>query len=102
MCSFTVEPQCGFVLSPLISDRNQVKAEYLMSLETSDSLLEEVGAQLLASGAYSKPEAVLQAIDAVSSSEVANVSVLTMDTFIIDRIFMHVHSLYFVLLQYSI
>lgn len=78
------------------SHRNQVKAEYLMSLETSDSLLEEVGAQLLASGAYSKPEAVLQAIDAVTSSEVANVSVLTTDSFIINRIY------YFIFLNYSI
>lgn len=73
-----------------------MKAEYLMSLETSDSLLEEVGAQLLASGAYSKPEAVLQAIDAVTSSEVANVSVLTMESFIMNRIY------YFIFLNYSI
>lgn len=56
-----------------------MKAEYLMSLEATEGLLEEVGAQLLASGAYGSPEAVLQSIDSITSSDVVNVSVPTMD-----------------------
>ncbi|XP_062388057.1 cytochrome b-c1 complex subunit 2, mitochondrial [Sardina pilchardus] len=62
----------GLSAEDLARAKNQVKVEYLMSLETTEGLLEEVGAQILSSGAYSKPEAVLQAIDAVDSSAVTN------------------------------
>lgn len=55
--------------------RNQVKSEYLMSLESSDSLLEEIGAQALNTAAYQLPEAVLQAVDAVTHDDVIMVSV---------------------------
>lgn len=54
--------------------RNQVKAEYLMSLEATEGFLEEMGAQLLTTGAISTPDAALQGIDAVTASDVANVS----------------------------
>ncbi|XP_069558865.1 ubiquinol-cytochrome c reductase core protein 2a isoform X1 [Brachyistius frenatus] len=50
--------------------KNQVKAEYLMSIESSEGLLEEIGAQALASGAYHVPDTVLQAIDAVTLNDV--------------------------------
>ncbi|RVE69479.1 hypothetical protein OJAV_G00078530 [Oryzias javanicus] len=50
--------------------KNQVKAEYLMSIEGSDGLMEEVGAQVLTSAAYQSPDAVLQAIEAVSQDAV--------------------------------
>ncbi|TNN85483.1 Cytochrome b-c1 complex subunit 2, mitochondrial [Liparis tanakae] len=50
--------------------KNQVKSEYLMSLESSDSLLEEIGAQALNTAAYQLPEAVLQAVDAVTHDDV--------------------------------
>ncbi|XP_030631137.1 cytochrome b-c1 complex subunit 2, mitochondrial isoform X1 [Chanos chanos] len=52
--------------------KNQLKAQYLMSLESSEGLLEAVGTQALAEGTYHSPEAVTQKIDAVSSSDVVN------------------------------
>lgn len=54
--------------------RNQVKTEYLMSLESSEILLEEIGAQALATAAYQPPDAVLQAIDAVTLDSVVQAS----------------------------
>ncbi|KAL2101043.1 hypothetical protein ACEWY4_002804 [Coilia grayii] len=62
----------GLSEEDLARAKNQVKAEYLMSLEATEGVLEEVGAQLLTTGAYSKPEAVLQGIDSVTSSDVVN------------------------------
>lgn len=56
--------------------RNQLKAQYLMSLETSEGLLEAVGSQALAEGTYHTPEAMSQKIDAVSSNDVVNVSIV--------------------------
>uniref|UniRef100_A0A8P4K4Y9 Ubiquinol-cytochrome c reductase core protein 2a n=1 Tax=Dicentrarchus labrax TaxID=13489 RepID=A0A8P4K4Y9_DICLA len=50
--------------------KNQVKAEYLMSLESSDSLLEEIGAQALNTAAYQLPDTVVQAIEAVTQDDV--------------------------------
>ncbi|XP_026217452.1 cytochrome b-c1 complex subunit 2, mitochondrial [Anabas testudineus] len=50
--------------------KNQAKVEYLMSLESSESLIEEVGAQALNAAAYQLPETVLQAIDAVTQDDV--------------------------------
>uniref|UniRef100_A0A3Q1FGR6 Ubiquinol-cytochrome c reductase core protein 2a n=1 Tax=Acanthochromis polyacanthus TaxID=80966 RepID=A0A3Q1FGR6_9TELE len=50
--------------------KNQVKAEYLMSMESSEGLLEEIGAQALATGTYQVPDAVLQAVDAVTQDDV--------------------------------
>lgn len=53
-----------------------MKAEYLMSMESSEGLLEEMGAQALSSGAYHSPETVTQSIDSVSHADVVNVSTL--------------------------
>lgn len=53
-----------------------MKAEYLMSMESSEGLLEEMGAQALSSGAYHSPETVAQSIDSVSHADVVNVSTL--------------------------
>ncbi|KAM3863646.1 ubiquinol-cytochrome c reductase core protein 2a [Diretmus argenteus] len=50
--------------------KNQVKTEYLMSMESSECLLEEIGAQALATGAYRAPETVLQSIDTVTHADV--------------------------------
>ncbi|XP_074552680.1 ubiquinol-cytochrome c reductase core protein 2a [Halichoeres trimaculatus] len=50
--------------------KNQVKAEYLMSLESSESLLEEIGTQALTTAAYQLPDSVLQAVDAVTHDDV--------------------------------
>ncbi|XP_041726919.2 cytochrome b-c1 complex subunit 2, mitochondrial [Coregonus clupeaformis] len=52
--------------------KNQLKAEYLMSMESSEVLLEEMGAQALSSGAYHSPETVTQSIDSVSHADVVN------------------------------
>lgn len=59
--------------------RNQLKADYLMSLESSEGLLEELGVQVISSGTYSSPQSVTQIIDSVTSSDVVKVSLLTHD-----------------------
>ncbi|KAM9346370.1 ubiquinol-cytochrome c reductase core protein 2a [Symphorus nematophorus] len=50
--------------------KNQVKSEYVMSLESSEGLLEEIGAQALTTAAYQLPDAVVQTIDAVTQADV--------------------------------
>ncbi|KAG7222847.1 hypothetical protein INR49_016027, partial [Caranx melampygus] len=50
--------------------KNQVKAEYLMSIESSEALIEEIGAQALTTAAYQPPAAVLQTIDTVTKDDV--------------------------------
>lgn len=50
--------------------KTQVKTEYLMSIESSDSLLEEIGAQALITASYQPPDSVLQAVDAVALNDV--------------------------------
>ncbi|XP_029014952.1 cytochrome b-c1 complex subunit 2, mitochondrial [Betta splendens] len=50
--------------------KNQAKVDYLMSIEGSESLMEEIGAQALNTAAYQPPDAVLQAIDAVTQNDV--------------------------------
>lgn len=50
--------------------KNQVKAEYLMSMECSESLLEEIGAQALTTSTYQLPETVVRAVDAVTHDDV--------------------------------
>lgn len=53
--------------------RNQVKTEYLMSIESSEILLEEIGTQALTTAAYQPPDTVLQAVDAVTLDNVVKV-----------------------------
>ncbi|XP_072224882.1 ubiquinol-cytochrome c reductase core protein 2a [Leuresthes tenuis] len=50
--------------------KNQVKAEYLMSIESSEGLLEEIGAQVLSTAAYQSPDTVLQAIETLTKADV--------------------------------
>lgn len=50
--------------------KNQVKTEYLMLMENPEVMFEEVGAQALAAAAYQQPDAVLQALDAVTLDNV--------------------------------
>ncbi|XP_066545235.1 cytochrome b-c1 complex subunit 2, mitochondrial isoform X2 [Amia ocellicauda] len=52
--------------------KNQLKASFLMGMESSEGILEEMGAQALAGGAYAPAEAVLQKIDAVTADAVVN------------------------------
>ncbi|CAN9505237.1 unnamed protein product [Ophioblennius macclurei] len=62
----------GVSEAEILNAKSQVKAEYLMSLETSEGLVEELGAQALTAAAYQAPETVLQTIDAVTQSDVVN------------------------------
>ncbi|XP_053298754.1 cytochrome b-c1 complex subunit 2, mitochondrial [Pleuronectes platessa] len=51
--------------------KNQVKADYLMSTtESSQGLMEEIGAQVLNTASYQLPDTVLQAIDTVTQDDV--------------------------------
>lgn len=44
-----------------------------MSMESSEGLLEEIGAQALTAGVYQAPDAVLKAIDAITQNDVVKV-----------------------------
>lgn len=60
--------------SSLLSlSRAQLKCNYLMSLETSEGLLEAIGTQALAGGSYHSAEEISKNIDNVSLTDVANV-----------------------------
>lgn len=50
-----------------------------MSLESSETLLEEIGTQALTTAAYQLPDAVLQAVDAVTYDDVVKVSVYSVE-----------------------
>ncbi|KAM7386853.1 hypothetical protein PAMA_009471 [Pampus argenteus] len=50
--------------------KNQVKTEYLMSLESSEGLMEEIGAQALTTAMYQLSETVLQAVDSITQDDV--------------------------------
>uniref|UniRef100_A0A2R8MAS3 Peptidase M16 N-terminal domain-containing protein n=1 Tax=Callithrix jacchus TaxID=9483 RepID=A0A2R8MAS3_CALJA len=56
----------------LLLDRNKLKAGYLMSVESSEGLLEEVGSQALIAGSYVPPSTVLQQIDSVANADIIN------------------------------
>ncbi|KAL0983911.1 hypothetical protein UPYG_G00134660 [Umbra pygmaea] len=62
----------GVSNADLSSAKTQLKAEYLMSLESSNGLLDTMGSQALAGGTYQSPEAVTQKIDSVSAADVVN------------------------------
>ncbi len=53
--------------------RAQLKGQILMSLETSEGFLEDMGNQALAKGSYSSPEEITKNIDNISLTDVANV-----------------------------
>lgn len=58
----------------LLSNRNKLKAGYLMSVESSEGFLDEVGSQALVAGSYIPPSTLLQQIDSVANTDVINVS----------------------------
>uniref|UniRef100_A0A673W5N2 Ubiquinol-cytochrome c reductase core protein 2b n=1 Tax=Salmo trutta TaxID=8032 RepID=A0A673W5N2_SALTR len=62
----------GVSEADLTRAKTQLKAEYLMALESSEGLLDAMGSQALARGAYHSPEAIAQKIDSVSATDVAN------------------------------
>jgi len=56
----------------LTQAKNKLKAQYLMSLETSEGLIDAMGSQALSGGVYLTPDAVTKSIDNVSLTDVAN------------------------------
>ncbi|KAF3814209.1 hypothetical protein GH733_017825 [Mirounga leonina] len=52
--------------------KNKLKAGYLMSVESSEGFLDEVGSQALGAGSYTPPATVLQQIDSVADADVVN------------------------------
>lgn len=55
-------------------DRQQLKAAFFMSVESSEGLLNEIGSQALASGTYTSPASVVEQIESVTTADVVNVS----------------------------
>uniref|UniRef100_A0A673FXZ6 Cytochrome b-c1 complex subunit 2, mitochondrial-like n=1 Tax=Sinocyclocheilus rhinocerous TaxID=307959 RepID=A0A673FXZ6_9TELE len=70
MAQVTAVAEGSLTADDLTRAKTQLMADYLMSLESSEGLLEELGVQVLSSGAYSSPQTVTQSIDAVTSSDV--------------------------------
>lgn len=60
--------------SPTSLDRQQLKAALLFSVESSESLLDEIGSQALATGTYTSPATVVEKIDSVATADIVNVS----------------------------
>ncbi|KAM6379572.1 cytochrome b-c1 complex subunit 2, mitochondrial isoform 1-T1 [Pluvialis apricaria] len=52
--------------------KNQLKATYLMSVETAEGLLNEIGSESLVSGTHTSPSVVAQKIDSVATADVVN------------------------------
>lgn len=65
---------CSLILNALFDGRNQLKATYLMSVETAEGLLNEIGSESLVSGTHTSPSVVAQKIDSVATADVVNVS----------------------------
>ncbi|KAL8175479.1 UNVERIFIED_CONTAM: Cytochrome b-c1 complex subunit 2, mitochondrial, partial [Gekko kuhli] len=64
--------QGGLTEEEVTRAKNQLKTALLMSVESSDGLLEEIGSQALASGTYVSPAAVVAKIDAVATADIVN------------------------------
>nr|XP_020471576.1 cytochrome b-c1 complex subunit 2, mitochondrial-like [Monopterus albus] len=62
----------GVTAVDLTRAKAQLKGQFLMSLETSESLLEAMGTQALAEGSYHSLEEVSKSIDNISLTDVAN------------------------------
>ncbi|XP_041829572.1 cytochrome b-c1 complex subunit 2, mitochondrial isoform X2 [Melanotaenia boesemani] len=62
----------GVTAVDLTRAKAQLKGQFLMSLETSEGLLEAMGTQALASGSYHSPEEISKNIDNISLTDVAN------------------------------
>ncbi|KAI3365585.1 hypothetical protein L3Q82_010670, partial [Scortum barcoo] len=62
----------GVTAADLTRAKAQLKGHCLMSLETSEGLLEAMGTQALAEGTYTSPEEISRNIDNVSLTDVAN------------------------------
>ncbi|KTG35959.1 hypothetical protein cypCar_00025494, partial [Cyprinus carpio] len=74
MAQVTAVAEGRLTADDLTRAKTQLKTDYLMSLESSEALLEELGVQVLSSGAYSSPQSVIQNIDSVTSGDLVKVS----------------------------
>ncbi|XP_053132363.1 cytochrome b-c1 complex subunit 2, mitochondrial [Hemicordylus capensis] len=52
--------------------KNQLKATFLMAVESSEGLLDDLGSQALALGQYTSPTAVVEEIDSVATADIVN------------------------------
>uniref|UniRef100_A0A8C8RBP6 Cytochrome b-c1 complex subunit 2, mitochondrial n=1 Tax=Pelusios castaneus TaxID=367368 RepID=A0A8C8RBP6_9SAUR len=52
--------------------KNHLKAAYLMSIETLDGLLNEIGSEALASGINTSPTSVIQNIESIATADIVN------------------------------
>ncbi|NP_001001589.1 cytochrome b-c1 complex subunit 2, mitochondrial [Danio rerio] len=66
--------QGNLAAADLSKAKNQLTADYLMSIESSEGLMDVIGTHVLSEGTYHTPEAVTQKINAVSSADVVNVA----------------------------
>lgn len=66
--------QGNLAAEDLSKAKNQLTADYLMSIESSEGLMDVIGTHVLSEGTYHSPEAVTQKISAVSSADVVNVA----------------------------
>ncbi|NXQ08720.1 QCR2 protein, partial [Vidua macroura] len=64
--------QGGVTDADVKTAKNQLKANYLMSVETSKGLLNEIGSESLVSGTHTSPSAAAQKIDSVATADVVN------------------------------
>ncbi|XP_064581613.1 cytochrome b-c1 complex subunit 2, mitochondrial [Zonotrichia leucophrys gambelii] len=64
--------QGGVTDADVTTAKNQLKANYLMSVETSEGLLNEIGSEALVSGTHTSPSAAAQKIDSVATADVVN------------------------------
>ncbi|KAM6897410.1 cytochrome b-c1 complex subunit 2, mitochondrial isoform 1-T1 [Xenentodon cancila] len=62
----------GVTAADLTRAKTQLKSHFLMSLETTEGLLEAMGTQALTSGSYHSPEEISKNIDNVSLNDIAN------------------------------
>ncbi|KAM9837161.1 cytochrome b-c1 complex subunit 2, mitochondrial isoform 2-T2 [Aulostomus maculatus] len=62
----------GVTAADLTRAKAQLKAQFLMSLETSEGLLEDMGTQALAGGSYHPSEEICKNIDNISLTDVSN------------------------------
>ncbi|XP_052408075.1 cytochrome b-c1 complex subunit 2, mitochondrial-like [Carassius gibelio] len=69
MAQVTAVAEGRLTADDLTRAKTQLKSDYLMSLESPEGLLEELGVQVLSSGVYSSPQTVAHNIDSVTSAD---------------------------------
>lgn len=82
MSNYSLLLSCYFEVTDLdvLFCRAQLQGQFLMSLETSEGLLEEMGTQALTTASYCPSAEISKKIDNVSLTDVSNVSRLPLVT----------------------